>query len=889
MRTLRVMGWLLGVVALAGAPARADKCTSQKLTKLAGHESALLACEARVAKTGDSSRLESCRDAADEKLIRAFAKLGTCGGQEEVCSCLTHRCATLVRDVLPGAGTGACEAKRLKAAASAAKAELRCSAKAARKGAPVDGACIAKAQARFARQLAKADACAGGADLLDRAVDQQCVSAVGAAGPGGVSLEPLCSSCAGPTVHVAAQVTEDHGNPLTYEWRVTDGTIESSDGPAMTWTLPPGPGLHFAYVLASNGKGGYAEQRVAVSTDEIGPPVEAHAPLALEAPAAPPRAGEFYRSVLRGSGYYTSPLTLRDDGVYIPDGEAYLGDAGGPKTAIATSDVRGYFTIPEVPDGTYDLYCRLDPSVPFDVCSGDPIVIAGEAAHDPFQGPQSGRSGFTGRLLLADGTPCGTVNEFFGKTSVGRATLLDGTGATLAGPLRVNAFGHYAFSDDPAAASILLECEGAAPVTIPATPESARILLPDTSAPIVTAMSLTRNGVGFGIPLPPPSGLPSDDVPGADFFLTFKGIDSRMSACRYYVAIGAAASCDAEGNPVGAVRFDDWKRAVRMAPFLEAGAQELTATYINRVDLDLTRNHHSVSYGPDQTAAYVCNHLGPKNEGQAAADVAIDDAVHGRNLVACVAMDHGVTVGVNGDQPFTRFLIFGPSGELLPSVNLDGRREKFVPGVCVACHGGDHYAGRFPEEPLGAPGAGPAGIGAHFLPYDTGNFTFSTAPGLTEADQEEAIYALNQNVLLAGPTVATQELIQGWYAGGHVLDKDYLPASWAGAPASDVAFYHDVYARSCRTCHVAFTEALNFDHYVNLSLDPSPVYEDGRLRTALSVCGGSASWLRSFSMPNSLRTLNLFWSTAGGAVDEPAVTNVFSGAGECAIQPSPEP
>ena len=73
--------------------------------------------------------------------------------------------------------------------------------------------------------------------------------------------------------------------------------------------------------------------------------------------------------------------------------------------------------------------------------------------------------------------------------------------------------------------------------------------------------------------------------------------------------------------------------------------------------------------------------------------------------------------------------------------------------MCVACHGGDRYAGRFPED-----GSGSADIGAHFLPYDTGNFLFSSAAGLAETDQAAAIYALNQNALQAGPTTAIRTI-----------------------------------------------------------------------------------------------------------------------------------
>jgi hypothetical protein len=94
-----------------------------------------------------------------------------------------------------------------------------------------------------------------------------------------------------------------------------------------------------------------------------------------------------------------------------------------------------------------------------------------------------------------------------------------------------------------------------------------------------------------------------------------------------------------------------------------------------------------ISYAPDNTAAVVCNHLGATdffNPAQSDVDTAVLNAVNNEDLVGCVAMDYMVSSGVNNNQPFIRLLIFGSSGQLLPSVNLDGRREKFVPGTCHA-------------------------------------------------------------------------------------------------------------------------------------------------------------------------------------------------------------
>jgi hypothetical protein len=230
----------------------------------------------------------------------------------------------------------------------------------------------------------------------------------------------------------------------------------------------------------------------------------------------------------------------------------------------------------------------------------------------------------------------------------------------------------------------------------------------------------------------------------------------------YYKAIGAVRDCSLNGELIGAINYLDWQKAVKIGSFASKGVPTYSASYINKVALNLARVHESITYGPNDSAALVCNHIGAKDfltPSQSEIDDSVVAAVANLNLVACVAMDYTVTPGVNGGKPFVRFLIFGPNGQLLPSVNLDGRREKFVPGTCVVCHCGDHYAVHFPED-----GSGFANVGGRFLPYDVGNFEFASEPGLRRCEQEEQIYHLNQNLLDAGPTVAEQELISGWYS-----------------------------------------------------------------------------------------------------------------------------
>ena len=70
------------------------------------------------------------------------------------------------------------------------------------------------------------------------------------------------------TLSVAA--SDADGDTLRYEWRATAGTIDNRNSSQTTWTLPDGPGLHFAYVSVSDGKGGYAQHQYAVSSDDTG-------------------------------------------------------------------------------------------------------------------------------------------------------------------------------------------------------------------------------------------------------------------------------------------------------------------------------------------------------------------------------------------------------------------------------------------------------------------------------------------------------------------------------------------------------------------------------------------------------------------------------------------
>jgi hypothetical protein len=761
-----------------------------------------------------------------------------------------------------------------------------------------------------------------------------------------VGLLPV--SVAAKDLKITVQVDADSaGNQLTYRWRSTDGQIKNQDEPFTEWTLPPGPGIHFAYVLVSNGKGGYTERRIAVNTDGLSA-ARHHPRMNLIPPAASASSSVPFRDWL-GGGVGSSLLggVKKQFKVALPDIEVNaftLRDDPSISERTNTS-LMGDFTLQNFsprPDfspkpldvNDFGILCTLqgiDQRIDLGRCFGvdasfasvpDEVIDIEANETNHINTVPTDRSGgrhpedltwFTGTALLPGGSACGTENEFFGVTRYATAELVDDfTNLPIPGyRVRANSWGQFSIAVTGPVRDmhtrVVVRCEDADPVSptgegtkINGDPKNGvsdskdfDVVTIGSAPPVVRNMLVTPATIPakFDDPTARPA-LPSDIVPPRPAkFLAMKGLDTRLSGCLYYKTIGVVKDCDTTGENflVGAVSFEDWKRTVKIDQYAPRGTEQYTALFVNRVDLNLTREHHSVSYGPTATAGYVCNHLGPQPTAADATglfppaaemDRVIDNAAAGRDLVACVAMDYSIARGVNDGLPFTRFLIFGPSGELLPSVNLDGRGEKFVPGTCVVCHGGNKYAGKFPED-----GTGTADLEAHFLPFDIGSFEFhSSRPQLTQAAQEEAIYHLNQNVLKADPNQAEMAVIKGWYASGHTQNLEFSPFG-LNVPDAFRTFYRNVIAKSCRTCHIAQRDQdsirdLNFSKFMVNQGKPGELNPD--ILKAL-VCGQTNDLLQAYAMPNSAVTFDLFWLSRGSSNDQPQ--QVGSKVGGCTNPP----
>lgn len=680
----------------------------------------------------------------------------------------------------------------------------------------------------------------------------------------------LLTSCGGGTgteqhsgtnkTYLRVQASDADGDALQYQWRVTSGRIENRNANETVWTMPDGPGVHFAYVTVSDGKGGYVEQQYAVSTDALGTLAPVRSPVVHTAPAVTDFAG----SAGRLRFVAAAPLLFAPPGggatverrVYLPDVVVeVVNQTLGEIVFSGLTDLSGEVSLPKLRSGdAHAVRCATSINVPLGDCG--PLTVGADAKLLNVSPALSAARNLRlfGHIGFADGGVCGVQNEYFGVQSSAAVQLQLSDGTPLSPLLRVNHFGDYALDASvPVQANLRLrvQCESSVQtVDVPAAgpggyaatqPVEASVQIANNRPRLVKMVATGPEGNVRGRMVVPETGAESNALPGSSQFLAFKGKDTPLSACMYYRSLGAVRDCDGQGGMIEPITLADWERQHGFLPYGN-GATEVSAKYINKMDLNLVRFMRATQSAADRIAFVVCNHPGPEGQTQAEVDDVIGAALAGEREVACVAMEWSTTPGVNGGLPFTKFFTFAPDGSLLPSVNLDGRGEKYMPGTCVACHGGSQYNGRFPEKGVPSPF-----LGSGFLAFDTGNYFFSSDAALGEAAQGNSFFELNRLVGLTegAANTPTRRLIQGWYAGGgNVLNKAYVPPVWAAAEATTPGaahFYREVVGSACRTCHVSMGPDFDWDSIV---LTP--------LRAQTHVCGGTKDIALNASMPNAL-------------------------------------
>ena len=711
-----------------------------------------------------------------------------------------------------------------------------------------------------------------------------CAALAGLSSCGGGAGSPGSETASGADkTYLSVEASDADGDALQYQWRVTGGSIDNKNAKQTVWTMPPGRGIHFAYVAVSDGKGGWVEQQYAVSTDSLDSDTPAPAPIRREAPAVVDTEGSSNR--LRVSAADSHLFVPAGGGaavartVYLPDVQVQVVEQATGTVAFAgTTDLRGELDMPKFVTGRlHNLLCATQGGAPLTFCGS--FTANGQAQVRSMVLTQSTAQNLRlfGHVALADGAVCGHESAFFNVASAATVQLMQADGTTLGSALHVNRYGDYQISAAVpvrAALKLAVQCEGySATVDVPvstvaegytsSSPIELSHAIANASPHIVKMVANGPDGNVRGRMIQPGQGSGSGSFPGASHYLTYKGVDTKLSACLYYRALGAVGECDAQGNPSQTITLVDWKAMNGFG----TGA-EVSAKYINQNDLNLVRLMTATRTPAGGLAFYVCNTPGPDGRSQNEVDQFLHDAINDSNRVACVAMEYSTVTGANGGRPFTKFFTFGSDGTLLLSINLDGRGEKYMPGSCVACHGGTTYNGRFPEKQTASPY-----LGSRFLPFDTGNYLFSSDPALTESAQSEAFYQLNAMVKATEPEAdsATNQLIDGWYAAGHVLDKAYVPPTWQAAendPATRGAakFYRNVIGMSCRTCHVSLGAQFDWDSVV---LTPE--------RASTQFCGGTPELALNASMPQALISSDQLYQRIRADADLAALVEHYLG------------
>lgn len=235
-----------------------------------------------------------------------------------------------------------------------------------------------------------------------------------------------------------------------------------------------------------------------------------------------------------------------------------------------------------------------------------------------------------------------------------------------------------------------------------------------------------------------------------------------------------------------------------------------------------------------------------------------------------------------------------------PSMNFDGRGEKYLPGVCTACHGGSPNPAELNNSDFTAINASEADLSAGFMPWDLDSLLYTDSVAnsalvdpvyagdqlsaavtqrFSRETQQAAFRQQNTAALMtftySAETMRRFEepirLVHGWYGNSALTDTlDFstlsdpdllaLQSQLQTLPANDFdgsyvqpgwigqeTLYQQVFARNCRLCHVQLDPGdddiihfANYDDFVGHEDLAFQVFEQG-------------------TMPASRFTMDRFW------------------------------
>lgn len=318
----------------------------------------------------------------------------------------------------------------------------------------------------------------------------------------------------------------------------------------------------------------------------------------------------------------------------------------------------------------------------------------------------------------------------------------------------------------------------------------------------------------------------------------FNPPDGEVKATAYYAAIDPTNNKDTLGKW--------WQANGFGADGLGVGNPSyVRQAYLNHNDLGFGRDMHCLKNGAN-VACYVTNY-GLPDQNLANADAAETLDATKRGATVAMEFDAAVVVSSSSDER-VQFYVFGggvaASGRI-KFADLDGFGPKPVPFLCLVCHGGESTL--TPSNKASY---------ARFREFDLPSFRYSAGRSWdfgqsTLTPTELTNFAkLNQMITDAPSGTAISSLVNAWYPGGLGSGAPVLPAPPAGW-FGQVSGYHNVYAKSCRTCHVARDEG---DLTAPLLFGESSDFQS----TAYVVCGTGLQ--RRRVMPNAVVTYKNFWA-----------------------------
>jgi hypothetical protein len=333
-------------------------------------------------------------------------------------------------------------------------------------------------------------------------------------------------------------------------------------------------------------------------------------------------------------------------------------------------------------------------------------------------------------------------------------------------------------------------------------------------------------------------------------FLERRGFGDAVQAQNYYDDIDPLAERETLGEFWDKNGFD---------PDDGSALDEARSYFINFNDLGFGRDMHCRTEAGD-VACYVTNYGGGD---QAPGNFDLAKAANQSEALATVAMEYSPGPG-NGPR-IVKFYAYGggesDSARIL-SADLDGAGQKFIPNLCLNCHGGLYQPGD-------------TDLGSSFREFDIYSFRDGTVanvngPALAVGNheivdltdgQQGAFQEQNQMVRDSSPEAAITDIINLWYNGNDTLpfNKDAVPSGWS-ADNNTKNLYLKVVAKSCRTCHIAQPN-LNANSLAWHTYEQFKNYRVNGL-IPFAVCYGEANDAdakRARFMPHANITFKNFW------------------------------